>query len=169
MKRIKNILVPTDFSDYSLAISEYLFSLAESGEATLHLLNVVPEPLNEVYYAGFGIDPVNILQHGIEGAQSDLRGVVERRLRYSGDVRQVVRQGEPYREIVRYATEENIDLILMATHGRTGLSHVLLGSVAEKVVRHSPVPVLTVKPEDLRTARFLREDIEEQLHMRNEI
>jgi universal stress protein A len=167
VKNLKNILVPTDFSEYSLAISEYLCSLAGSGEITVHLLHVVTEPVNEVYYSGFGIDPVNILQHGIEGAQKDLQDVVARRLHFDGDVRQVVRQGEPSREIVRYAEEEGIDLILMATHGRTGVSHVLVGSVAEKVVRYSPVPVLTVKPEALRSPRFMREDVEEQLHLRS--
>ena len=65
----------------------------------------------------------------------------------------VLRKGEPYREIIRFAEEENADLIILATHGRTGLSHMLMGSVAEKVVRHSSVPVLTVKPGEMHSAQ----------------
>jgi len=58
----------------------------------------------------------------------------------------VVRRGFAYEEIMRFVDEEEIDLIVMATHGRTGLPHIIMGSVAERVVRHSPVPVLTIKP-----------------------
>jgi nucleotide-binding universal stress UspA family protein len=65
-------------------------------------------------------------------------------------VRQVVREvqsGPPFVEIVRYAKEHDVDLIVMGTHGRTGIAHALIGSVAEKVVRKAPCPVLTVRPE----------------------
>ena len=58
-----------------------------------------------------------------------------------------VRYGYAYREIVRHAKEQNVDLIVVGTHGRTGLTHLFLGSVAEKVVRNAPCPVLTVRPE----------------------
>jgi universal stress protein A len=62
----------------------------------------------------------------------------------------VVRKGIAEEEIVKFAKEEDIDLIIMATHGRSGLSHVLMGSVAEKVIQQSPVPVLVVNPTKMR-------------------
>ena len=62
---------------------------------------------------------------------------------------EAVRYGQPYKEIVNYACCEDIDLIVIASHGRTGLSHMMMGSVAERVVRFSPIPVLTIKPPKL--------------------
>ena len=84
------------------------------------------------------------------------------------DVRltQVVRTGRAAEEITRFAREENIDLIVMATHGWTGVKHALLGSVAEKVVRYAAVPVMTVKPLPVREALLRDEDIENELHLR---
>jgi nucleotide-binding universal stress UspA family protein len=64
-----------------------------------------------------------------------------------------VRRGNPHDEITRYAADEHADLIVMATHGRTGLAHVLLGSVAEKVVQHADIPVLTIKPARIKADR----------------
>jgi len=165
MKTFRNILVPTDFSEYSLAVCDYLYPLTRRDEVGVHLLFVVPDPVNEVYYSGFGADPAYVLQDAIERADKELQIFIEHRLRDFQNVRRAVRHGEPSREIVRYAREEKIDLVLMATHGRTGLSHVLMGSVAEKVIRHSPIPVLTVKPENLQTPRLSPEDVEEQLHL----
>jgi len=77
----------------------------------------------------------------------------------------VVKTGSPAAVIKRFAEEEGMDLIVMATHGRTGLRYILMGSVAERVVRISSVPVLTVKPQPLREAILKREDIETELHL----
>ena len=165
VKTFRNILVPTDFSEYSLAVCDYLFPLAQRNEVSIHMLFVVPDPVNEVYYSGFGSDPAYILQDALERAEKELQVLVARRLHDFENVKRAVRHGDPSHEIVDYAREKKMDLIVMATHGRTGLSHVLMGSVAEKVVRHSPIPVLTVKPEALQVSRLSQEDIEEQLHM----
>ncbi len=62
------------------------------------------------------------------------------------DLIYIVRRGDPDKEITKYAQDENIDLIIMATHGGAGLSHLLIGRVAENIVRNSPVPVLTIRP-----------------------
>jgi len=83
-----------------------------------------------------------------------------------GTVKKIVRFGDPSKEIVTFAQEEKMDLIIISTHGRTGLSHVLLGSVTERVVRHSLVPVLTVKPLSIQNQIMEEEDIDEQLHLR---
>jgi len=77
----------------------------------------------------------------------------------------VVRSGSAEAEILRFAEEEKIDLIVMATHGWTGLKHILMGSVTEKVVRRSPVPVLTVKPKSIGENLLTQEDIDINLHL----
>jgi len=78
----------------------------------------------------------------------------------------VVRSGVAEKEILRFAEEERIDLVVMATHGWTGLRHMLMGSVAEKVVRYSPIPVLTVKPKPAREEIVRRDDVELELHLK---
>jgi nucleotide-binding universal stress UspA family protein len=74
--------------------------------------------------------------------------------------------GSPADEIRRFAEAERVDLVVMATHGRTGLEHIVMGSVAERVVRLCTMPVLTVKPARLRESIIRNEDIERQLHLR---
>ena len=78
----------------------------------------------------------------------------------------VVRSGIAEIEIIRFAEEEGIDLIVMATHGWTGLKHIFMGSVAEKVVRRSSIPVLTVKPKPMQDEVVRTEDVESELHIR---
>ncbi len=110
--------------------------------AYLHVLHVVRDhPLVSV----------NLGEEGIEDAvrtspESALENLVRRMLPHQTKVIEAVRYGQVYKEIVTYARSEDIDLIVIATHGRTGLDHIVMGSVAEKVVRMSPVPVLTIKP-----------------------
>jgi nucleotide-binding universal stress UspA family protein len=144
MKVIQKILIPTDCSEASLAGVEYATSMAESYGAQIVLLYVSDHPK--------------------EKAARELQQLAAKRL--PRETLQVVRRGDPSKEIVRFATSEGIDIIIMATHGRTGISHVLMGSVAEKVVRYSPVPVLTVKHPGMRTALLEAGDVAEQLHMR---
>jgi len=74
-----------------------------------------------------------------------------------------LRSGQPHKEIVHYAAEEDIDLIVIATHGRNGLNHFVMGSVAEKVVRFSPAPVLTVKPRRAEEIRDARQSVQSAL------
>lgn len=76
-----------------------------------------------------------------------------------------IRYGVPHEQILRFAREKNIDLIVIATHGRTGLNHILMGSIAETIVRLSPVPVLTVKPSAVLERLISEEDIVHDLHL----
>lgn len=87
------------------------------------------------------------------------------KLKDTNKIEQVIVCGKPHCEIIHYAKENEIDLIVIATHGRTGLAHILLGSVAEKVVRFSHVPVLAVKPREWREQLMTREDVEQDLHI----
>jgi nucleotide-binding universal stress UspA family protein len=143
---LHHILVPTDFSKHSDNALVYAVAFAEKFQAELHILHVVQD------LAVFVPDMVSAappVAPPVEQITAAARGALDRivRERQLGNLRvhTDVRQGPPFYEIVRYARETNVDLIIMGTHGRAGLAHVLLGSVAEKVVRKAPCPVLTVR------------------------
>jgi nucleotide-binding universal stress UspA family protein len=164
MKTIKKILVPTDLSELSIAAADYAASLALTYGAKIYMLYVVErESRHETTpvepQPAFGSRPYE------EEGKKELHRFVYWKLREVGGVIEVVRVGKAETEIRRFAEEEGIDLIVMATHGRTGLAHVLMGSVAEKVVRLSSVPVMTVKPESCLGALITEKDVEEDLHL----
>lgn len=165
MKTINKILVPIDFSPFSLAGMEYVKFLAMLYDTEIYLLYVVPENVLVAPYPNVDLNSETILRDTMEKAREELHHFVGDHLKNMRDVKQVVRCGKPSKEIVTFAQEEAIDLIVMATHGRTGLAHVLMGSVAEKVVQYSTVPVLTVKPEELAENMMEELDVEEQLHL----
>jgi nucleotide-binding universal stress UspA family protein len=148
MVYLKNILVTTDLSRYSLAAMEHAASFGLLYASKIFLLHVVDSP------------------RGVGAAEGALSDFVGRNLNPDLKVIRVVRSGSPAEEIRRFAEEEAVDLIAMATHGRTGLQHILLGSVAEKVVRLSRIPVLTIKPGPLRGNTLREEDVETELHIR---
>jgi nucleotide-binding universal stress UspA family protein len=137
---LRRILVPTDFSETSTAALRYAIALARRFTARVYLLNVAED-------AGIGTEdehPIGIFVTMQNAAHDRLR-----RLLTEQDVEELrpdcaTRVGLPAEEIVRYAHEQAIDLIVMGTHGREGVMRVVLGSVAETVVRRAPCPVLTV-------------------------
>lgn len=149
MITLKKILLPTDFSEYSEAAREYACSLVEMFNAELHLLHVLQDLIAMAPEPGMAFPPpgdyMKELQASAEQALAKRPGDS---LPGNYKVVREIRHGSPFLEIIRYAKDQEIDLIVMGTHGRTGLAHVLLGSVAEKVVRKSPCPVLTVRPSE---------------------
>lgn len=145
MIEIKNILLPTDFSEPSLTATRYGLEMARRFDATLHLLHVIEDP--EVYVPAFESYPLPPREDFERYAQERLDNWI---LPEDAEGCRIERRwvhGVPFPEIVRVAEELKADLIVIGTHGRGFLAHVLLGSVAEKVVRKSPCPVLTVRPE----------------------
>lgn len=142
---LRRILVPTDFSKFSDNALTYAVAFAEKFGAELHLLHVVQDLAlfipPEVAAAPVAA-PVDQLT---TAAHAALDRIVREHTLQRLNVQREVREGNPFAEVVRYAKERDIDLIIMGTHGRTGLAHVLLGSVTEKVVRKAPCPVLTVR------------------------
>jgi len=115
--------------------------------ASLHILHVVPTPEMAMQFEP--VAPVldaSFFAELEKSAQERLEKVVPDEVRERLEVTLAIRRGAPFLEIVRYAREKQIDLITIATHGRTGLRHALFGSVAEKVVRKAPCPVLSVRP-----------------------
>jgi len=143
MIQLERILVPTDFSECSERARSYAVEIAKRFEAELHLLHAVP-PIAIPAYMGYVPDE---LVEPKEGARKSLQQWDTPALQDVKSVERVVVLGTPFVEIVRYAREQNVDLIVMGTHGHSGLTHALIGSVAEKVVRKASCPVLTVRPE----------------------
>ena len=142
MIALKHILVPTDFSETSEAALRYGVALAHAFKAQLHLLHVA-EHRGE---AGAEPEhPIGLVDETTQtAAQEQLVALLTEREIQELRPERAMRIGKPYNEIVRYAQEHEIDLIVMGTHGREGVARVLIGSVAEKVVRRAPCPVLTV-------------------------
>ncbi len=143
---IKKILCPVDFSDSSDHALQYAIALAQSHEATLRLLHVVQPPLMSV--PGDPMVPEfssEVLEDIKTASQRRLEEMAATTREQVPVVETQIATGSPFVEIVTDAKDQNIDLIVVGTHGRSGLAHVMIGSVAEKVVRKAPCPVLTVK------------------------
>ena len=142
---IRHMLVPTDFSEPSKHALEYAFALAQTFGAKVSLLHVIEPPT----YPAEGYAPTwgaTLLEDLERSARVELANLLPGAEAAHVDVARLVVMGNPYREIVQTAEAEKVDLIVMATHGRTGLSHLVMGSVAERVVRTASCPVLTVRP-----------------------
>jgi nucleotide-binding universal stress UspA family protein len=142
---IGKILCPVDFSEGSEHAMRYATAFASAYEADLVLLHVVELPFLPSYSTAGVPDlslPVEQIQ---EECENRLEDMVEEQKKIHPQVEGRVVVGAPFVEIIREAREGNFDLVVVGTHGRTGLKHMLIGSVAEKVVRKAPCPVLTVK------------------------
>jgi nucleotide-binding universal stress UspA family protein len=145
--RIRRILVPTDFSDCARKALQYALPFAREHGAALTLLYVLPSP---VYVGGeFGAANYAVVESEVrENAQKDLAKLVAEEVRDAISAETRVRTGSPALEIIQAAKEIGVDLIIISTHGRTGLKHALIGSVAEHVVRRAPCPVLVVREQE---------------------
>ena len=149
MITLQRILLPTDFSEYSACASKYACAFVEQFEAELHLFHVFQEAIATVPMADVPFPPVGSYLAELEkSATVELANVLDRQWTEGKRVVYATAPGTPFVEIIRYARDNDIDMIVMGTHGRTGLAHMLMGSVAEKVVRKAPCPVLTVHPAD---------------------
>lgn len=149
MPKLNRILVPVDFSDCSRAALDYAETLSKTFSATVDLIHVweVPPyipPEAMVGVPGHDTQTLADVAHG--SAEKEMRRFVKELEDEGVKVeRTLLDSGDPGRTIVEVAEKEHYDMIVLGTHGRTGLSHLLMGSVAERVVRHAPCPVLTVR------------------------
>ncbi len=150
MAQINKILYPVDFTEHHVKVLPMVKELVEKLGATLHTLHVV-EDLG--HYANFYVP-----HPSLDKMETDLKSGALRKMEefvqshfegFSGVTTEVV-TGDPASEVIKYAQEKNIDLIITATHGRKGLEHAIFGSVAENIVRNSPVPVMTINPYKLK-------------------
>jgi universal stress protein A len=147
LPRIRKILVPLDFSPSSDHALAYARALAKDFGASLHLLHVIEDRLmtgpwpNEVY-----LGELPRLRKGlIDEAEQRLSAFASSTATTGLEVTAEVLIGGPSQAIVERAAAPDVDLIVMGTHGRTGITHFLIGSVAERVVRHAPCPVLIAR------------------------
>jgi nucleotide-binding universal stress UspA family protein len=143
--RLNKILCPTDFSDFSLYALDYALSFAEQYKAKLLLLHVVDVFLHDPAYFAPYVPDRTMFSGYEENAHSRLKEIVEQKVPAGIETEILVKEGRAFVEIVRVAKEQKVDIIVMGTHGRTGLSHAMFGSTAEKVVRKAPCPVLSIK------------------------
>ncbi len=142
---INNVLVPIDFSDYSKNALKYAAEFAKHFKAKMFLIYVI-EPI--IYPADFSMGQVAIPSTDIDitkRAEEELQNLVKSTIDPSVQVETIIKTGKPFVEINDTATEKDVDLIIIATHGHTGVEHLLFGSTAEKVVRKAPCPVLTLR------------------------
>jgi nucleotide-binding universal stress UspA family protein len=144
---IKRILLPTDFSSYSATATKYACELVTKFGAELHLLHTLEVHLTSTPGFGMGLALPQYVHESRAAAEKALTSVLDPQWAVGRKVVHAVVEGSPKVAIVRYARTQQIDLIVLATHGRSGLAHVIIGSVAESVVRTAPCPVLTVRPE----------------------
>ncbi|SDN47948.1 Nucleotide-binding universal stress protein, UspA family [Desulfonauticus submarinus] len=145
MVNIKKILCAIDFSDMSKKVAEYAKTLAEALKGEIVVLYVAPS-LSQ--YVGFHVPPASIetfVGEIVSGAEKTMEVFIQENfedMKATG----IVRTGYAAEEILDLAKTEDVDLIVMGTHGRKGIDRILFGSVAEKVVKSSDKPVLTVRP-----------------------
>lgn len=141
---VTKILVPIDFSEHSKKALEYAVPFARQFNASLDLLYVV-EPT--IYPADFSFGQVgfpNVEEELRTRGHHELTQLITKTISERVTARASVRTGKAFFEIDQFAQEQEIDLIIIATHGHTGIEHVLFGSTAEKVIRHAPCPVLVI-------------------------
>lgn len=138
---IKNILFPTDFSEESSHALQYAVDMAKRYGARLYFLHVVHTIYDTSWYVPTSIDEIyndleKSAQKELERYVKDLRGL---------NTERKVLTGVPYEVIVKFASDNKIDLIVIGSHGRKGIDRILFGSTAAQVVRYAPCPVLTVR------------------------
>jgi len=164
METIKKILIPTDFSQLSYSALQFVTSTSAFRDATIYVMHVIDNDPALAFHT-VDLNSETILRDVEEKAKKSLGKFIREITKIGVKPSLVVRRGDPHKEIIKFAKEKDVDLIALATHGRTGLAHMLIGSIAEKVVRYSPVPVLTVKPQLIREPLLREHDVEKQLHI----
>ena len=146
--QFRHILAPTDFSDYSKKAVASALELAKTFSArltALHVMELPPYPIE-------GYVPLSVSSSFMDDmerqATQDLEQLLPDAATAGVEVVRLVAVGTPYRRIIEIAEAEQVDLIVMATAGRTGFSHLVMGSIAERVVRTATCPVLTLRPQE---------------------
>lgn len=151
MINIKKILVPTDFSETSKYAMEYALELAKSFNAEVEIVHVIFDESQVVAFYLPQVTFQNLDQELEDAANKQMQEFLSSFPILNEIIYSVkMLKGTAFVEIINEAKEYNADMIVIGTHGRTGLEHVLFGSTAEKVVRKAPCPVLTVKPKNFK-------------------
>lgn len=150
MNEIKKILFPIDLTENSSKVLPYVLSVSEKYNSMIYLLHVVQDlqKWGKLYIPHPSMDTFQ--KEALEGAEKALGRVCEEQLQSCPNFQRKVVSGDPAAEILKTIESEDIDLVIMGTHGSKGLEHVIFGSVADNVVKKSPVPVMTINPYRLK-------------------
>jgi nucleotide-binding universal stress UspA family protein len=143
--QIKTILFPTDFSQGARAAMDHAVSLAKDYDAKLILLYVLQDISIAEWYIPTTLSVTDLVEDMQRSAKSEIDKWGSEVAAEARDVEKLIVRGVPFVEIIKTAKDRNADLVVIGTHGRTGIDHMLFGSTAEKVVRKAPCPVLTVR------------------------
>lgn len=143
---VKKILCPIDFSEHSMEALENAVELAQNLDAKLvlvHVISPIPVVPTPSHPSEFNITSYREMLE--ESSTKTMDTIINDNIPGDLECQKVIRSGDPAQEIDQVAKDENVDLLVISTHGRSGLKHLLFGSVAEKIIRHTPCPVLTIK------------------------
>jgi nucleotide-binding universal stress UspA family protein len=146
MKEFNQVLFPVDFSESSEKIVPYVQTIAKIFNSEIHVLFVAR---GFDYFSSIYVPPISIDQFRkeiIEGAEKRLDEFLDQHFREFPDAKGMVVSGDASEEIINYVKTKGIDLVIMGTHGRKSLNEVIFGSVSDRVVKTSPVPVMVVNP-----------------------
>jgi nucleotide-binding universal stress UspA family protein len=157
MVKVEKILFPCDFTQNCSKILPYLLSMAEKFNSQIYILHVVPDLQkwateyisHTAHYASMDM----FRNEALEGAKKAMDRVCEEQLEGCPNFQRRIVSGDPAAEILNTIQAENIDMVIMGTHGRKGLEHTIFGSVAEHVVKKASVPVLVVNPHTVKKTK----------------
>ena len=142
--RIKNILVTTDFSDYSRSAFPKVIALARKFDANISILHVIQPLITPAEYS-WGVQPIELQKEHERNCHTAMEKLVQKYFPKDISVSSHILHGIPFKEIIGFCRDQQMDLLVIATHGLSGLSHIIFGSTAEKIVRKSSCPVLVVR------------------------
>jgi nucleotide-binding universal stress UspA family protein len=160
--KYKRVLFCTDFSENSDCAFDYAFGVAKRDEGVLYILHVIPRIPNQYYSALYSNrENFNKIKEAIqEDIDKRYQDQYLSQIKDKTKVKIVTKSGCEDEEILKFARKEKIDIIVISTHGRTGLNHVFFGSVAEKIIRQSPIPVFVIPRKKSQAAT----DSDKRLH-----
>jgi nucleotide-binding universal stress UspA family protein len=144
--KYKKVLFCTDFSENSDYAFEFAYGIAKRDEGLLYILHVIPRNPNQEMIRGYvSEDILRNIQKGLEQELDDnYKERYTKKIEDTVKFEAVTKSGREDEEILKFAKDEKVDIIVVGTHGKTGIEHVFFGSVAEKVLRHSPVPLFVI-------------------------
>ena len=145
MKKLQNILVPTDFSSNSLNALEYAVYLTKSTESIIHVLHCT-EPISAIKNSN---EDKILIHEGLIRLEEQMKKFINNVMDSKNKIIKVIRTGKAYEQILNYTRDAEIDLIVLAANGWSGLENGILGTVAEKVTRYSTTPVILIKNNSL--------------------
>ena len=150
MVKMDKILFPTELRDYSLKILPYVLTMSKKFNSTIYLLHVIEDisKWGGIYIPHIPLDMYQI--EAMEAAEKFMDKVCDEHMQACAHFERRICSGDPAAEILKAIDSEEIDLVIMGTHGYKGLEHAILGSVAEKVTKKSAVPVMVVNPYTLQ-------------------